>query len=69
MSKKEKKWNRFFIILMVFIYVIYAPITIYEWLTGSGGFPLTAIVVGTALPLARKNFLNRIRAHEEKDTA
>ncbi|SFA91164.1 hypothetical protein SAMN04488072_103220 [Lentibacillus halodurans] len=67
MSKTEKRWKRFYLILMVFIYAIYVPVTAFEWLSGTGGFPLTAIVVGVGLPLARINHIRAIREKEEKD--
>lgn len=66
MSKSEKRWRRFYLILMIFIYVIYVPVTVVEWLAGSGGFPITAVVVGFGLPLMRKNHLNSIREKEGK---
>ncbi|WP_158234620.1 hypothetical protein [Lentibacillus sediminis] len=55
--------------MMIFAYAIYAPITIVEWLAGSGGFPLTAVVLGIGLPLARKNHIKQIRANEGKGAA
>ncbi|GAA0588648.1 hypothetical protein GCM10009001_00650 [Virgibacillus siamensis] len=64
MSKSEKNWRRFYMILMIFIYGIFVPVTVFEWLAGSGGFPLTALVVGTALPLMRTNHIRQI---QEKD--
>ncbi|GAA0465727.1 hypothetical protein [Alkalibacillus silvisoli] len=64
MSKSEKRWRRFYMILMLFIYIIVVPVMAIDWLGGSGGFPYTAIIVGTALPLIRKNHLNAIR-HKE----
>ncbi|GAA0432280.1 hypothetical protein GCM10008934_22160 [Virgibacillus salarius] len=51
----EKSWRRFYLYLMLFIYIIYAPISIIEWLSESGGFPFTAIIVGIALPLSEKS--------------
>lgn len=67
MSKSEKRWRRFYLILMIFIYAIFVPVTVIEWLAGSGGFPITALVVGVALPLMRKNHVNSIRQKEGKD--
>ncbi|TFJ91289.1 hypothetical protein [Lentibacillus salicampi] len=66
MSKTEKRWRRLYLILMIFIYAIYVPVTVVEWLAGSGGFPITAVVVGFGLPLMRKNHLNSIREKEGK---
>ncbi|MFD2760681.1 hypothetical protein [Lentibacillus juripiscarius] len=64
MSKSEKRWRRFYLVLMIFIYAIFVPVTVIEWLAGSGGFPITAIVVGLGLPLMRKNHMNSIRVKE-----
>ncbi|GEL76476.1 hypothetical protein [Tenuibacillus multivorans] len=69
MSKSEKRWRRLYLFLMIFIYAIFAPITVTEWLAGSGGFPYTAIVVGIALPFMRKNHLNSIRQKEHRESA
>lgn len=52
---------------MIFIYGIFTPITVHEWLFTDGGFPLTAVVVGFALPFMRKNHLNQVREKEGKD--
>lgn len=62
MSKREKRWRRFYLILMLFIYVIFVPVSVLEWLIGEGKFPLTAIVVGFGLPMMRKNHINTIRS-------
>ncbi|GGK08600.1 hypothetical protein GCM10007063_33760 [Lentibacillus kapialis] len=67
MSKSEKRWRRFYLILMIFIYAIYVPIAVVEWLAGTGGFPITAVVVGVGIPLMRKNHLNSIKEKEGKD--
>ncbi|WP_067724819.1 hypothetical protein [Oceanobacillus damuensis] len=64
MPKKEKGWRRLYLILMIFIYAVFVPITVIEWLTGNGGFPMTALIVGLALPAMRKNHLNQIREKE-----
>ncbi|WP_077327777.1 hypothetical protein [Virgibacillus siamensis] len=69
MSKSEKNWRRFYLILMIFIYGIFVPVTVFEWLAGSEGFPLTAIVVGFALPLMRKNHLTAIWEKEGKQSS
>lgn len=69
MSKSEKRWRRFYLIMMIFAYAIYAPITVVEWLGGSGGFPFTAVVLGIGLPLMRKNHIKQIRANEGKGAA
>ncbi|WP_087973444.1 hypothetical protein [Oceanobacillus rekensis] len=64
MSKKEKRWRRLYLILMIFIYAVFVPITVVEWLAADGSFPLTALVVGFALPVMRKNHINQIREKE-----
>ncbi|GEN44517.1 hypothetical protein [Alkalibacillus haloalkaliphilus] len=64
MSKSEKRWRRFYLILMLFIYIIYVPVTVIDWLGGSGSFPYTAFIVGIGLPLIRKNHLNSIQQNE-----
>lgn len=69
MSKSEKNWRRFYMIMMICIYGIYVPVTVYEWLAGSGGFPLTAVVVGFGLPLMRKNHLRQIWEKEGKTSS
>ncbi|ALX47199.1 hypothetical protein [Lentibacillus amyloliquefaciens] len=69
MSKSEKRWRRFYLILMIFIYAIYVPVTVTEWLAGTGSFPITAIVVGVGLPLGRINHLRVIREKEEKNAS
>ncbi|RDI37950.1 hypothetical protein [Falsibacillus pallidus] len=64
MSKKEKRWRRFYLIMMIFIYAIFVPVSILEWLGGDGSLPITAVVVGGALPAIRKNHLQQIQAKE-----
>ncbi|WP_430784492.1 hypothetical protein VBD025_08600 [Virgibacillus flavescens] len=64
MSNSEKKWRRFYLILMIFIYAIYVPVTVFEWLAGDGGLPYTAVIVGFGLPIMRKNHLQSIRQKE-----
>jgi hypothetical protein len=64
MSKKEKRWRRFYLILMIFFYVIFVPVSVLEWIGADGGFPITAIAVGVALPYMRKNHLNQIQVRE-----
>jgi len=67
MSKTEKRWRRFYLILMIFIYAVFVPVTVIEWLAGTGGFPITAVVVALGLPLMRKNHLNSIKEKEGKN--
>ncbi|PPA68653.1 hypothetical protein [Jeotgalibacillus proteolyticus] len=58
--KKHKRWKRIYLFLMIFFYVIFVPVTVGEWLLGDGGFPFTAIAVGVALPMIRKNHLTQL---------
>ncbi|MBP1971441.1 hypothetical protein J2Z83_003580 [Virgibacillus natechei] len=67
MFKSEKKLRKIYLALMIFIYGIFTPITVYEWLFTDGGFPLTAVIVGVALPFMRKNHLNQVREKEGKE--
>ncbi|WP_217589298.1 hypothetical protein [Lentibacillus saliphilus] len=66
MSKTEKKWRTIYLLLMIFIYAVYVPITVFEWIWSEGGIPFTAIIIGSALPLMRKNHIQTIREKEEK---
>ena len=58
---KEKKWRKIYLVLMIFFYAVFVPVTFEEWLLGEGGFPFTAIVVGMALPYMRKNHLLQLQ--------
>lgn len=69
MSKSEKNWRRLYLFLMIGIYGIYVPISVYEWLSGAGGFPFTAVVVGIGLPIMRKNHLQQIWEKEDKKSS
>lgn len=64
MSKTEKKWRRFYLILMIVIYGFFVPVTVIEWLAGDSGVPYTAVVIGLALPVMRKNHIHTIREKE-----
>lgn len=59
--KKEKKWKRIYLALMIFFYAIFVPVTVAEWLFSDGGFPFTALAVGLALPFMRKNHLAQLQ--------
>ncbi|GLI82657.1 hypothetical protein ANABIO32_03440 [Rossellomorea marisflavi] len=61
MSKKEKRWRRFYLFLMIFIYAIFIPVTVLEWVAGDGRFPITAVAVGFGMPLIRKNHIQQLR--------
>jgi hypothetical protein len=64
MSKTEKKWRRFYLIGMIVIYGIFVPVTALDWLAGDGGVPYTAVVIGLALPMMKKNHIHTIREKE-----
>lgn len=61
MSKKEKRWRRFYLFLMIFIYAIFIPVTVLEWVVGDGRFPITAVVVGIGLPMIGKNHIQQLQ--------
>ena len=46
MTKIERKWHKIYIGLMVFIHLIYIPVSVIEWLFIDSGFPIVALVVG-----------------------
>ncbi|UJF26387.1 hypothetical protein [Planococcus sp. 107-1] len=48
-------------VLMIFFYAIFVPVTVGEWLFSDGSFPFTAIAVGLALPFMRKNHLAQLQ--------
>lgn len=58
---KQKKWQRIYLVLMIFFYGIFVPVTLFEWLFSNGTFPFTAIAVGLALPFMRKNHLAQLQ--------
>ena len=60
MSKKEKRWGKFYKYFMIFFYALLVPIAILDFIAG-GGFPYTILIVGLALPAMRANHLNIIR--------
>ncbi|MBS4175856.1 hypothetical protein [Bacillus sp. FJAT-49736] len=68
MSKREKRWRRFYLILLIFIYAVFVPVSVLEWLIGDERFPLTAIVVSFGLPMLRKNHIKSIREKENHFT-
>ncbi|WP_433746756.1 hypothetical protein [Falsibacillus pallidus] len=63
MGKKEKRWRRFYLFIIIFFYAIYVPVSLLDWVNGEG-FPITVFTVGIALPLLRKNHLKQIQAKE-----
>ncbi|WP_409273228.1 hypothetical protein V1499_01565 [Neobacillus sp. SCS-31] len=65
--KSEKSWKRFYLFLMIFFCAIYVPVSLLEWLGGDGGIPITAVVVGVALPFIRKNNLTQIKEKRNKE--
>lgn len=58
--KKYKRWKRTYLILSIFFYGIFVPVTIAEWLFSDASFPFTAVVVGLALPAMKKNHLAQL---------
>ncbi|MEK4920833.1 hypothetical protein MKX78_02795 [Cytobacillus sp. FSL R5-0569] len=66
MSKKERKWRRIYLFIMLFVYILFVPISLFEWLLSGDRFPLAAAVVAIALPFMRKNHLNTIRKQESE---
>ncbi|MCM3324867.1 hypothetical protein MKX67_02810 [Cytobacillus sp. FSL W7-1323] len=64
MSQKERKWRRIYLFIMLFVYILFVPISLFEWLLSSDRFPIAAAVVAIALPFMRKNHLNTIRKEE-----
>ncbi|WP_010098580.1 hypothetical protein [Ornithinibacillus scapharcae] len=66
MSKSEIKWRKFYLYLMIFIYAVYTPITVFEWIIGEDGFPFTAVVIGFSLPLMRANHIHTIREKQHR---
>jgi len=58
---KEKKWRRIYLGLIIFVYGIFTPVTVMEWLLADGKFPLTALVMCFAMPAIRKNHLLKIQ--------
>ncbi|MEK5100994.1 hypothetical protein MKX83_03250 [Cytobacillus sp. FSL M8-0252] len=64
MSKKESKWKRIYLFIMLFVYILFVPISLFEWLLSGDRFPIAATVVAIALPFMRKNHLNTIRREE-----
>ena len=58
---KEKKWRRIYLFIMIFVYGIYTPVTVIEWVAGDGKFPLTVIIACLAMPFIRKNHLMKLR--------
>lgn len=61
MSISEKKWRKIYIGLMIFIYAVYVPVSVFEWLASDGGFPFVAVLVAIALPFMRKNHLTQLK--------
>lgn len=66
MTKKEKKWRRIYLVFLIFIYAIYIPVELFEFITEGGGFPITVIIVGVAYPIVRINHLKQIRLEQNQ---
>lgn len=65
MTKNERKWHKIYTALMVFIYIIYIPVSVIEWLSTDSGFPIVALVVGIALPFMRKNHMAQLKEEQK----
>ncbi|MBH0167596.1 hypothetical protein IHV12_22055 [Fictibacillus sp. 7GRE50] len=65
MSKSEKKWRRFYMMMYIFIYGIYVPYNLFMWLGGSEGFPYAMLGIALGLPMMKKNHINNIREKEQ----
>ncbi|MGG3915103.1 hypothetical protein [Rossellomorea vietnamensis] len=63
-GRLKRKTMEKLVFLIIFFYVIYVLISVLEWLLGDGGVPITAVVVGIALPYIRKNHLHQIQLKE-----
>lgn len=62
----RKKWRKIYIGLMIFIYAVYVPVSVFEWLASDGGFPFTAVLLAVALPLMRKNHWTQLKKERKK---
>ena len=62
MTVREKRWRRFYLFLMLFIYVIYVPASFLEWIFLGEKIPFVAIFIGVAIPFMRKNHINNIQS-------
>lgn len=60
-SKKERKWKWIYLLSMVFIYLIYIPAFLLDWLVLDGKLPLIPLFIGAVFPFMRKNHLKKIR--------
>ena len=65
MTKNERKWHKIYTALMVFIYLIYIPVSVIEWLSTDSSFPIVALVVGIALPFMRKNHMAQLKEEQK----
>ncbi|MBM6614734.1 hypothetical protein JTF06_07500 [Desemzia sp. RIT804] len=66
MSTSEKKWRKVYIGLMIFIYAVYVPVSVVEWLFSEGGVPFTAVLIAILLPIMRKNHLTQLENERKK---
>ncbi|MGY3717835.1 hypothetical protein ACWE42_20185 [Sutcliffiella cohnii] len=63
LSKRERKWRRFYLFVMIMIYGLVIPLALSLFFVGES-FPLIPIFVGIALPFMRNNHLKQIRQQE-----
>lgn len=54
-SKSEKKWRRFYMMMYIFIYGIYVPYNLFMWLGGNEGFPYAMLGIALGLSMMKKN--------------
>lgn len=66
MDKKEKKWRWIYIVLMIFVYAIYIPVRLYEYINDGSAFPITVVIVGVFFPIMRHNHLKKIKEEQEE---
>lgn len=61
MSKKEKRWRRFYVFLYILIYGIITPLSLLLFFTSDESFPYFIIPVVIALPAMKHNHIQKIR--------
>jgi hypothetical protein len=62
MSKRERRWRRFYILLFTFLYGCVIPINLFVYFSLTDErFPFVPILVGIILPFTKKRHLEQIR--------
>jgi hypothetical protein len=64
MSKKEKRWRRFYVFLYILFYGFIIPLSLLLFFIGEEKFPFTMIPVALALPAMKHNHIKKIREKE-----